>query len=432
MNFSLPNRRSSLSAGLLLALCLLLKADFAVAEATTAAAEPSETSDHSELNNLLTQSKAHASARYRFEYVDQDGIQRAAKASTLRTRLGLTTGTAYELSGKLEFEDVSVIGNDTYNSTVNGETEYAVVADPEDTAVNEAFGAYGGVPDTAIRAGREALQIDNLRFIGDVGWRQNNQTFDGANISNDTIPDTRVWYGYVGRVNRIFGDDSDVGDFDTNLHLLNVRYSGFKPLTLIAYSYLFDVDDDDTLSTANFGLHAEGRSVVTDDVAMLYDLEYATQRDYENNPQDFSTYYLRGEFGAAISAVTFRAGYENLGSDNGEVGFSTPFATLHKWNGWADKFLVTPAAGLQDAYGGVRYGLKDVSDHVQKVTVDAVYHYFAADRGDQKFGDELDFEATIDFLRYVQCGVKYAHYDSAGFATDTEKLIFTIQATLTQ
>lgn len=388
-----------------------------------------------EFENFITDANVYLDERYRFEYVDQEAVARNAKASTLRSRLGLTTGTAYQLSGRLEFEDVSVVGNDSYNSTVNGKTEYPVVADPKTTVVNQAYISYQGIrgtsfSDTTLRVGREALQLDNQRFIGDVGWRQNNQTYDGAHIANESLTDTKIWYGYVGRVNRIFGEDSEVGDYDTDLHLLNVRYAGIKPLAITVYSYLYDISDDPTLSTANFGGRLQGTSNLREAIKLSYDGEYAYQQDYQNNPLQLSTRYWRSELQLAFANVSLIGGYESLGSENGAIGFSTPFATLHKWNGWADKFLTTPADGLQDAYVGIGFATTTLHPWIKKLAAGSTYHYFSAEHGNQKYGEEIDLEVTIDFLRYLHLGCKYALYDAAGFATDTEKLIFTIQVAL--
>ena len=65
--------------------------------------------------------------------------------------------------------------------------------------------------------------------------------------------------------------------------------------------------------------------------------------------------------GLGIETVTLKAGIESLGSDNGDYGFATPLATMHKFNGWADTFLATPAQGLDDTYvslNGKAYGGK--------------------------------------------------------------------------
>ena len=50
----------------------------------------------------------------------------------------------------------------------------------------------------------------------------------------------------------------------------------------------------------------------------------------------------RVELAPALGALEFKLGYEELGSNAGLYGLQTPLATLHAFNGWADKFLVTP------------------------------------------------------------------------------------------
>ncbi len=411
------------------ALLLAVALPSASAEAAPDSSSVEGKATGSEVEKFFSDAEAYISGRYRFEFVDQSGFDENAKASTLRTRLGFISGEVYGFSMKLEFEDVSAIGGETYNSTVNDNAEYPVVADPEVTLVNEIYGSLSAVPDTVLRGGREALTLDNLRFIGDVGWRQNNQTFDGVNLLNESIEDLKIFYGYVSKVNRIFGPDSPVGTFNTNLNLVNAGYSGFgEVLKATVYTYLYDVKSNDNLSTANFGARIYGKYPAGEDLNLLYDGEYAYQRDFEDNPLDFAASYWRAELGAGLDEFSVTAAYEVLGSDDGVVGFSTPFATLHKWNGWADKFLLTPEDGLQDAYAGLHYVSKDLCEGVQQFRGDIVYHYFQSDHERVKYGTEWDFNLTADFLNYFSAGVKYAVYDAANFSSDTEKLIFTLQA----
>ncbi len=386
----------------------------------------------SDIEKFLSDGRVSLSGRYRFEYVDQQGITRSAKASTLRTRLGFTSGTLHGLSFKLEVEDVSVIGEDTYNSTVNGNEDRPVVADPDGTEVNEAYVSVTTIPDTVVRAGREALKFDNLRFIGDVGWRQNNQTFDGVNVANTSLEGLRLIYGYVGNVNRIFGEDSSVGDFKSNLQLFNISSTGLEDFTITSYIYLLDVKDSPGVSTANYGIRGYGERPLNESLKLLYDAEYAFQQDYENNPVDYSVHYWRASSGLKFSDFKLSGGFESLGSDDGKAAFSTPFATLHKWNGWADKFLVTPETGLDDAYAGVEYARSDLCECLEKASVAVVYHYFSAEEGSLKYGEEWDADLSVHFSRYFQFGLKYANFQSANFGTDTEKLIFTLQAELSQ
>merc|ERR1712169_49069 len=88
-----------------------------------------------------------------------------------------------------------------------------------------------------------------------------------------------------------------------------------------------------------------------------------------------------------VSGVTLALGNETLGSDDGEFGFNTPFATKHAFNGCADKFLGTPADGLSDTY------LK-VAGNVAGVKLVGFYHDFSADEGSADKGSEIDFLAA--------------------------------------
>ena len=332
------NFKNTLVRCVLALLCLFLSTGSGLAEAASDGQGGSGAMTNA-IEKFMTDGKAYLDGRYRFEYVDQDGIEKNAKASTLRSRLGFTSGSLLGLRAKVEVEDVTEIGNDNFNNTINGRDEYPVVADVEGTEINEAHLSLEAIPDTVLRGGREALKLDNLRFVGDVGWRQNNQTFDGVNLTNKSIEDLKLFYAFFGKVNRIFGEDSPNGEFDTNSHLFNISYTGVDALALTPYIYLFDVEDAPALSNVSYGLRAHGKSELDEGLWLLYDGEYSYQEDYEDNPVKYSANYWRAGAGFQLSSLTISGGFESLGSDDGIKAFSTPFATLHAWNGWADKFL---------------------------------------------------------------------------------------------
>ncbi len=127
----------------------------------------------------LTSGTASGDIRYRYEFVDQDNSLNNARASTIRTRLGYRTGEYQGFEAFLEAENVTAVGNENYNSTINGNTKRSVVADPTETEINQAYLRYKGFENTSLTYGRQRIALDNHRFIGNVGWRQNEQTFDG-------------------------------------------------------------------------------------------------------------------------------------------------------------------------------------------------------------------------------------------------------------
>ena len=63
----------------------------------------------------LAGGNAWLSFRYRLEYVDQDGISDPAYASTLQTKLAYETLKFHNFSGLIEFNDVSVIGQEQFS-----------------------------------------------------------------------------------------------------------------------------------------------------------------------------------------------------------------------------------------------------------------------------------------------------------------------------
>ncbi len=114
--------------------------------------------------------------------------------------------------------------------------------------------------------------------------------------------------------------------------------------------------------------------------------------------------------------LTSKLGYEVLGSNDGLYGFSTPFATLHKFNGWTDLFLTTPDSGLKDLYvsvGADLWGFKAL----------AVYHDLSADEDGEDFGSEVDLQVARIFKKKYTAVLKYADFDSdSDSKPDTTKL----------
>ncbi|MCZ6893376.1 MAG: alginate export family protein, partial [Gammaproteobacteria bacterium] len=275
--------------------------------------------------------------RYRFEHVDQDGLPEDANASTLRSRLGYETQAYKNFYVLVELESVFSIGKERFNDTINGKSDFPVVADPETTELNQGFLNFDGLPDTSLRFGRQRIVLDNQRFVGAVGFRQNEQTFDAFSLINQSLPDTSVRYAYIFNVNRIFGDDSPVGDFDANAHLVNISYDGLPWGTLTGYAYLVELEDAQTLSTQSYGLRLSGshRFRFNRDLAVVYAAEFAHQRDYGGNPGDFEANYYLLEPGISIDDLTIKFGYEVLDGD-GTHSFQTPLATLHAFNGVTD------------------------------------------------------------------------------------------------
>ena len=418
-------RNASSNAGLITrtgALLVLLLLVFpASAESDTYDAEEaaSEGGD-TDLGDALTGGRVWANIRYRFENVDQGGFAEDANANTIRTRLGYATGRFYGFSALAEFENVTRLGAEDFNDTVNGRTAFPVVADPESTDVNQASLAYAGIPDTRIAFGRQRIVLDNHRFIGDVGFRQNQQTYDGLTLVNSSIPETKLTYLYAFQVNRVFGEDSVAGDFNTSNHSIHLAYAGLPEAKLTGYAHLFDVDEDvPSFSTQTYGLRITGKPALGEGTTIPYAGEFAYQADYADNPASTGLYYYLIEPGIAYAGASLKLGFEVLEGD-GVSAFQTPFATLHAFQGWADKFLVTPADGIEDLYVALSYTVKGV-EILEGLKLIAVYHDFDAEDSGTGYGTEIDLKAAYLFLDYFTVELKYANYEADAFSVDTEK-----------
>ncbi|MDE3084265.1 MAG: alginate export family protein, partial [Verrucomicrobiota bacterium] len=323
--------------------------------------------------------------RLRWEYADQANL-RASNAFTASTRFGFTSAPVDGFKGMLEAENIAVLGNpDNYNAagTNPGGAGRTVIADPPVTDLNQAWLSYTNF-DATLKGGRQRIVLDDARFVGDVGWRQNQQTFDAATLTAKPAPGFNFFYSYVWRVSRVFGNKSPQPDFTSDSHLVNLTYTGWKYGKVTAYAYLLDFQNSAANSSDTYGASFAGAAPLTKELKLTYRAEAATQSDARNNPVHYTARYYRGELGAVIKPFNFGLGYEVLGSDGGKKGFATPLATLHAFNGWADEFLTTPANGLRDLY--VSAGVALPGGFPFKV----VYHKFDSDHGSHDYGNEWD------------------------------------------
>lgn len=369
------------------------------------------------ITDALVSGKPSLDARYRYELVDHDNGLKDARASTLRLRLGYRTEEYLGVSALVEFSTTQPIGAERYNSGPGGnaKTRYSVAADPKLTRANQAALGYSGIPDTTLTLGRQRIIFDNARFVGNVGFRQQEQTFDAVRVVNRSLPDTTIDYVFVDRVNRVFKDRDDK---DVAHQLLNVAYSGLPLGTLTGYGYFLDYGRDvPTSSTQTLGLRLNGGHALAGATRLHYTAEFARQEDYAKFPGRYRADYGLLALGATYSGVTATVAHERLGSDRrAGKGFETRLATLHAHNGWVDQFLVTPVDGLRDtslSVGGKAMG----------VTLLVVYRDYRADRGGNNYGSEWGLMARKAFGEHYALEFKAAHYDAKdGPFVDTTKL----------
>ncbi|MEP7096414.1 MAG: alginate export family protein [Dokdonella sp.] len=358
--------------------------------------------------------------RYRYEGVSDDAFARDANANTLRLRLGYRWLFAPGWQLYADGEHVQSLFGAHYNSTANGKTRYPVVADPQSDEINQAYIAYAN-DHVGATLGRQRVMLDNQRFFGNVGWRQNEQTFDAVALRyafGDGGPTVR--YTYLDRVLRVNGHDNPnplLREWSLDGHLLNVMQ--VVPLgVLTGYGYLVENHDIATLSTRTFGARWTGAQMFAD-IKLSWTVEYARQSDWANNPAQQDASYRLFEPSVEWHGIGFKAGWEVLGG-NGRYGFSTPYATLHVFNGWADRFSNTPHDGLDDRYVGA-------TGKIGGATWTTTWHDFHADHGGSHYGSEWDASVSYPLRTDLTGLVKIADYRSDGFSTDEQKFWFSLE-----
>jgi hypothetical protein len=373
------------------------------------------------LAGAISSGKGTVGIRYRYEYVGDDNpllVKDTANASTVLLRMNYKTAPYKKFTAFGEFDYVGEILLSDFNNLSGdpGRSDYPVVADPKGPDLNQLYLDYDPNADTRIRVGRQRILLDNERFVGGVGWRQNEQTYDAATLNMNAGGNTEFKYSFVNHVRRIVGSEVDGGRHRVNAHLLHAKVDLADSWAVTPYYYYLDYQDaaQSALSTATFGIRGTGSMPVGENKLSLVG-EFANQTDIGNNPVGYNAnyYHLAAEYGLK-NGLSFGLAYESLGGDQNTAGaaFRTPLATLHAFQGWADRFLATPDAGVNDLF-------LTVKGKTGKWNLTGVYHDFSAEDGSADWGTELDFSAGRKLNDQIGLLLKAALYDADQHAADT-------------
>lgn len=419
--------------------------------------------------------------RLRYEYVDQDLNQasgeslKTANALTLRSLVGWQTAPFHNFSLGVQIIDVAKFQDDFNDRDGNvpqaSKLEYPVVVDPDYTNFNQLYVDWSGIRNTRLRFGRQQLNLDNVRFVGDIAFRQVMQVFDGVTVLNKSIPDTEILLAHFDKVRQI---NTELRD--TNIEILNAKYRISPSEALVGYGYFIDADNlsqnggnpaaagnvpqignglgasSDTPATSNattdassrtLGLRLDGVRKLNDDWKALYTAEYARQHDYKDGSELIDAHYLKLGAGAAYDAWSLRLDHELLSSNDGKYAFQTPLGTNHLFQGWTDLFLVTPRQGIKDTF-------LTLAGSIKKAKVTAEYHVIRADenftsiggKSADSYGSEFDlgvlypitekFHARFEYARFKEddvYGTSRAASQNAVRKPDTEKVWLTLMYT---
>jgi hypothetical protein len=399
------------------------------------------------LIDAIKHGKSMTNFRLRYENVDQENRSETGEAASLRSLIGWQTGAFHDLSLGVQLIDVSKLQDDYDDRDLGlpqpGRTDYPIIADPDVTDVNELYLDWTGLANTRVRAGRQQVNLDNVRFIGDIGFRQVMQVFDGVSLLNKSLPATELYLAHFGRVRQISTRLRE-GDLD----IVNAKYHLTPNAALTGYGYFSNfknptVGPNSVLgagtdqSNKTLGLRLDGGYQLDAHWKLLYTAEYARQTDYADGDTRIDAYYTRlgggimsGAMNSALTGSWYaRLDYELLSSNNSQYAFQTPFGTNHLFQGWADLFLVTPVQGIKDRY--LSFGGKPLA----AVQLSGEYHVFKSDEAGIDYGKELDLALAYSINAKLFAKLEYANFKEddqlAGLARkpDTEKIWLTMMYT---
>ncbi len=349
--------------------------------------------------------------RARYEIADVDGLD-VSHAFTIRERVGLKTMAWNGLSFFVEGEFSQAVIDD-FHGGAGGVDPFdpanTPIADPETNELNQLFAQYQRL-DTTLKFGRQRIIYDNAAFVGNVGWRQNEQTYDAVSLSSTYFSNLTLNYAYINQVNRIFGSDA-VGiasNSPGDIHLFNASYTGIPGVTLGGYAYLMEFDDAPGWDNDTFGLSAKGKVGGID----LYG-ELAWQ-DEAGPTNATEALYAHVTATKAFGSQSLTLGLEHL-----DAGFQTPLATLHAFNGFADVFL---GPRLTGGHGGITdlylshtlpifWGMKWTN----------VLHAFGDNEISTGYGWEYDSVLAKKFNDNFTGIAKLAHFESEGALPTTTR-----------
>jgi len=384
------------------------------------AAEPASLAD------AITGGKLLLEVRARYESVDQKRtpvLREDGEALTVRTHLGWETAAWHDLKGLVEIANVHRIGPEHFAVNVPGaatpplngadKARYPVINDPDTTELNRLQLTWAPSKAFQATAGRQRILIDDQRFVGNVGWRQDEQTFDALRLDATKGP-VKLTYAYVTHVNRVLGEKRD---WDSDSHLANLVWQAAPTLKLAAFVYALDFQNSPANASVTRGVKASGQGKLGP-LALAYNATFANQRDYRGNTADYSLDDWGGDLAATYGIYTAKAGFESL-EGNGQRGFTMPLATAHAFQGWADAF-VQPAGGNKGFVDGIEdrnlaliVRPKWRAGTIGKAELLVRYHDFDGQRTGADLGHEWDAQLQAQLHPRLSAALKYADFERA-------------------
>lgn len=323
-----------------------------------------------------------------------------------------------------------------------GNNDQIYKSDPSLQNVYEAWARYAFDERYAFKVGRQAMNYDNARFMGNLDWAQQGRSHD-ALLFAKTDAERNCQLHLAFAFNQPYGFEP--------ANLSGTEYFGINNYKTMIFGWWNKKFDDGGLSVL---FHNDGRQVQAD-TSQAFRQTYAVLGNYNlgDIKLDGELYYQGGKdgFDLDVSALMFAIhgtyetditpltlGFEYLSgtarSEDTNKSFNPLYGTNHKFYGFMDYFYVGNGHGQSS--GARSSGLIDVHLKTkfklgQKSNLGANLHYFASpvkiyegfgvngDTYGSSLGTEIDLVYTLVLTKDVKFNLGYSQM----FATETMEAV---------
>ena len=356
----------------------------------------------------LSVGRLFGEARPRYNRIDESDKPELTEGITLRLTAGWKTGAWNGIRFTLEGIYANHLGPKRFSDEFDPASAYPLLPDPKHAGANQVHAEYANPDGTLrMRVGRQAVRLDNQRWVSDNDFRQVPQLFDGVTASYAGLASTELMAGYYRRLRDTSGDLEHL-----DLTILHAAWNPMRGQAVAAYAVFHD--QPVTVNFTGFannsyrvaGLRMEGSLLPDCAVDVPYVIEAAQQKPYAGGDARIDATYWRVGAGLAGRGWTLRLDQETKGSNGGQYGVQNPLTDFYAFNGWTLHFFTTPRNGLRDRWLTYRW-------EIEPVTLYGEEHRFRSDYGGLDYGRERDIGLSWQALPNLVVRAQHARYDPA-------------------
>ena len=382
--------------------------------------------DTEAIKHAISEGTTSLNLRLGYEYSSTDDNRSPGKALSLRSRIGYRTENFYDTKVFVEFHSL-VNMMEEFEFPGGNRKDRDFISDPDGERLHQGYVEYFGFPYLELKLGRQEIQLDDERFIGNVNWRQNGQSFDGLTLFAQPTSEIYLYAALLNQVNTITLSHVDL----EHLILLHLKYVNEEIHKFHVFSYLVD-DEFDQNDSITYGVKVDG---LCGDI-LKYGFTFAYQDDYQGS-HNRNADLIKITLGILLDPFNFGFGFSRIsGKDGKDAPFDTLYSTAHKFNGWADQFAGTNGGNV---FGGVEDFYVEFETEYFNTKFLMRYHLFdTTEKGslmnngnpihEGTYGTELDFDLSRQINENLSAQITAAFYnenfDNGGLNPTTDEEVF--------